>query len=95
MGHESRTRRDDVAGEVIDGALPRAKANKVEHRAALPYADVPAALAAVAASTAGETVRAAIRFAVLTARPGPARSGARRGRRSTHRAACGRFRPSA
>ena len=45
-----------------------------EHRRALPYADVPAALVAVAASGAGPAAKAAIRFTALTAvRSGEAR----------------------
>ena len=61
------------AGEVIDAALPKTPKTR-EHRRALPYADVPAALAAVEASGAGPAVKAAIRFTALTAvRSGEAR----------------------
>ena len=64
----------NVAGEVIDAALPKTPKTR-EHRRALPYADVPAALEAVEASGAGPVVKAAIRFTALTA----ARSGEARG----------------
>ena len=61
------------AGEVIDAALPRTAKTR-EHRRALPYADVPAALARVDASGAGPAVKAAISFTALTAvRSGEAR----------------------
>ena len=56
----------NVAGEMIDGALPR-QAPAKEHRKALPYGEVGAALAKVDASTAGETTKACLRFAALTA----------------------------
>ncbi len=56
----------NVSGEMIDAALPSAP--KVsEHRAALPYQELGAALAKVDGSTAGETVKAAIKFLLLTA----------------------------
>ena len=61
------------AGEVIDAALPKTPKTR-EHRKAIPYADVPAALEAVDASGAGPAVKAAIRFVALTAvRSGEAR----------------------
>ena len=64
----------NYAGECIDGALPKAKAPAKEHRAALPYSEVGAALAKVDASTAGETTKACLRFLTLTAvRSGEAR----------------------
>ena len=63
----------NAAGEVIDAALPKTPKAR-EHRRALPYADVPAALATVEASGAGPAVKAAIRFTALTAvRSGEAR----------------------
>ena len=63
----------NAAGEVIDAALPKTPKTR-EHRRALPYADVPAALEAVEASGAGPAVKAAIRFTTLTAvRSGEAR----------------------
>ena len=63
----------NVAGEAIDGALPAAPKVKAHHRA-LPYADVPAALERIAGSTASESVRACLRFVVLTGvRSGEAR----------------------
>ena len=66
-------RRDNPA-DSIGSALPRAGA-KVQHFAALPYADIPAALARVDASDAYEVTKLAIRFLTLTA----ARSGEVRG----------------
>jgi integrase len=61
------------AGEVIDAALPKTPKTR-EHRRALPYAGVPAALEAVEASGAGPVVKAAISFTALTAvRSGEAR----------------------
>lgn len=63
----------NVCGEMIDAALPSAPKVK-EHREALPYAQVPAALAAVAASTASASTRACLRFIALTGvRSGEAR----------------------
>ena len=54
-------------------ALPKTPKTR-EHRRALPYADVPAALEAVEASGAGPVVKAAISFTALTAvRSGEAR----------------------
>ena len=50
----------NAAGEVIDAALPKTPKTRA-HRRALPYADVPAALAAVEASGAGPAVKAVIR----------------------------------
>ena len=69
----------NAAGEVIDAALPKTPKNR-EHRRALPYADVPAALEAVEASGAGPVVKAVIRFTALTAvRSGEARGATWRG----------------
>ena len=65
----------NVAGEAIDAALPSVP--KPEHRAALPYAELPAALRKVDASGAGPTVKGAISFMLLTA----TRSGEARGAR--------------
>ena len=63
----------NAAGEVIDAALPKTPKTRA-HRRALPYADVPAALAAVEACGSGPAVKAAIRFTALTAvRSGEAR----------------------
>lgn len=63
----------NVCGEMIDAALPSAPKVKA-HRKALPYAQVPAALAAVAASGASESTRACLRFVALTGvRSGEAR----------------------
>ena len=45
----------------------RSEEHEGAHHKALPYSEVGAALAAVVASTAGETVKAAIKFVVLTA----------------------------
>ena len=64
----------NVAGEMIDGALPAMPAVK-QHFRALPYRDVPAALETVAASGASLAARLCFRFLVLTA----ARSGEVRG----------------
>ena len=63
-------RPDNPAGEAIEAALPKTPRLKA-HMAALPYADVPAALDAIRASTASPATRLALDFAVLTA----ARSG--------------------
>ena len=66
----------NVAGECIDGALPRLPAVKGHHRA-LDYREVAAALGAVEASSAGLSARACLRFVVLTAcRSGEARGAA-------------------
>ena len=63
----------NVAGECIDGALPRLAAVKGHHRA-LDYREVAAALDAIEGSTAGLSARACLRFVVLTAcRSGEAR----------------------
>lgn len=63
----------NVAGEMIDGALPKVKSTR-EHRAAVPYRAVGAALHAVDASTTSDIVKACLRFTVLTAvRSGEAR----------------------
>ena len=63
----------NVAGEAIDGALPAAPKVTAHHRA-LDYSDVPAALDRIAGCAASESVRACLRFVVLTAvRSGEAR----------------------
>ena len=63
----------NVAGECIDGALPRLAVVKGHHRA-LDYPETAAALDAIEASTAGLSARACLRFVVLTAcRSGEAR----------------------
>lgn len=61
------------AGEAIDGALPAAPKITAHHRA-VDYRDVPAALERINGSAASESVRACLRFVVLTAvRSGEAR----------------------
>ena len=64
----------NAAGEGIDGALPAMRRFKAHHRA-LPYAEIPAALETIDASTAGMTAKLCLRFLILTA----ARSGEARG----------------
>ncbi|MCY3860854.1 MAG: tyrosine-type recombinase/integrase [bacterium] len=64
----------NVAGEVIDGALPPMPKVK-NHLRALPYQEVPKALAIVESSQASLAVRYCLRFLILTA----ARSGEARG----------------
>ena len=64
----------NVAGEVIDGALPPMPAVK-EHYRALPYQEVPAALETVDTSNSSLASKLCFRFLVLTA----ARSGETRG----------------
>ena len=64
----------NVAGEMIDGALPAMPAVK-EHFRALPYTEVPAALETVDASAASLAAKLCFRFLVLTA----ARNGEARG----------------
>lgn len=60
----------------IDRALPKAaKVKKVSHFAACPYADVPAFIGQVRASTSTDAVKLAMEFGILTA----ARSGELRG----------------
>ena len=66
----------NMAGEVIDGALPSMPAFR-EHYRALPYAEVADAIETVEASGASMTAKAALRFLILTA----ARSGEVRGAR--------------
>ena len=50
----------------IGAALPSARKAK-KHHAALPYAEVGAALEAIAACTASDAVNACLRFTILTA----------------------------
>ena len=64
----------NIAGEVIDGALPAQPAVR-EHLRALPYRDVAAALATVESSRASLPAKLCLCFTVLTA----ARSGETRG----------------
>ena len=64
----------NVAGDMIDGALPPMPRVKAHFRA-LPYQEVPPALEVVAASKASLAAKACFRFLVLTA----ARSGEARG----------------
>ena len=59
-------RPDNPANGVLDAVLPR-KARLKEHHPALPYAEVPAALAAVRESTADPATRLSFEFLVLTA----------------------------
>ena len=61
----------NMAGEVLDGALPRLPSVKA-HLRALPYSDVPQALDTIGGATIGAL---ALRFVILTA----ARSGEARG----------------
>ena len=62
----------NVAGELIDGALPAMPKTQAHHRA-LHYLKVPDALATVAASSASLAAKHCLRFMVLTAaRPGEA-----------------------
>ena len=64
----------NAAGEGIDGALPKMAAVKGHHRA-LPYGEVGAALGVIEASRASLSVKACLRFVVLTAcRSGEARA---------------------
>ena len=65
---------NNVAGEMIDGALPPMPAVK-EHYRALPYKEVPVALETVDASNSSLAGKLCFRFLVLTA----ARSGEVRG----------------
>ena len=66
----------NVAGEAIDGALPKMPAIK-SHFRALPYRDVSSALTTVDASKASWAAKLCLRFLILTA----ARSGEARGAR--------------
>ena len=66
----------NVAGEMIDGALPAMPAVK-EHYRALPYQEVPSALETIDASNASLAAKLCFRFLVLTA----TRSGEARGAR--------------
>ena len=64
----------NVAGDMIDGALPSMPKVKA-HQRALPYRDVAAALAKVAETDAWRATKLCFRFAVLTAaRSGEARA---------------------
>ena len=56
----------NVAGETIDGALPKMPAVK-KHFRALPYRQVPAALNTIEASTASLAAKLALRFVILSA----------------------------
>ncbi len=64
----------NVAGDSINGALPRMASVKAHYKA-LPYGEVSEVLQAVEASGASSTVRLALRFLIFTA----ARSGEVRG----------------
>ncbi len=65
---------ENMAGEGIDGALPKMPAVK-QHFRALPYTEVATALATVEGSRASEAAKLCLRFLILTA----ARSGEARG----------------
>ena len=65
---------ENVAGEGIDGALPKMPAVR-QHFRALPYSEVASALEAVEASHASQPAKLCLRFLILTA----ARSGEARG----------------
>ena len=65
---------ENMAGEGIDGALPKTPAVK-QHFRALPYTEVATALATVEGSRASEAAKLCLRFLILTA----ARSGEARG----------------
>jgi len=65
---------ENVAGEGIDGALPKMPAVR-QHFRALPYSEVASALEAVEASHASQAAKLCLRFLILTA----ARSGEARG----------------
>ena len=66
----------NVAGEAIDGALPKRRRRAKSHRA-LPHAEVRELLATVEGSRSRAAVRLCLRFLILTA----ARSGEARGAR--------------
>lgn len=66
----------NVAGEVIDGALPAMPAVKAHHRS-LPYRDVGSALREIRASSASPNAKLCLEFLILTA----TRSGEARGAR--------------
>ena len=55
----------NVAGEVIDGALP--KQRRVKHHPSMPYRDILAALKVIAGSSASDAVKLCLRLVVLTA----------------------------
>ena len=59
-------RADNPAGDAVSAALPRAKA-RVEHRKALPYDQVAAALGTVRAASAYWGTKSAFEYMVLTA----------------------------
>ena len=65
---------ENMAGEGIEGALPKMPAVK-QHFRALPYTEVATALATVEGSRASEAAKLCLRFLILTA----ARSGEARG----------------
>ena len=69
-------RQDNPAGEALSAALP-SNGNGTRHFAAVPYADIPAAIETVRQSEAGATTKLALQFLILTA----ARSGEVRGAR--------------
>ena len=66
MGHRTGYRNDNPAGDAIAAALPK-RSVKVRHMPALPYCEVPAAIAAVHASRGWIGAKLAFEFQVLTA----------------------------
>ena len=69
-------RPDNPAGEAIEAALPKTPRIRA-HMAALPYAEVPATLESIRASTARPATRLALEFLILTAtRSGEVRAAA-------------------
>ena len=69
--------RQDNPAQSIAQALPKRDKSQIEHRKALPYADVTDCIAAVQASGAGKSTKLALEFLILTA----TRSGETRGAR--------------
>lgn len=59
--------RTDNPAETITSALPRHDGSKVQHRRALPYADVGTAISVVRNSDAGPVTKLAFEYLVLTA----------------------------
>ena len=60
-------RMDDPAGPSISAALPKQNAANVEHRKALPHAQVSRALETIDASGAWRGTKRCLRFIALTA----------------------------
>ena len=55
----------NVAGESVDGALPRMAAVKAHYRA-LPYKELPAAMRTIEASAASRSSKLALQFLIMT-----------------------------